>query len=47
MKLALKGAKLSMSEAIPDNFDVIRRLPHGHVDELYNALDWLLEKQKD
>lgn len=31
MKLALKGGKLSMSEAIPDNFEVIRSLPHGHV----------------
>jgi transposase len=31
MKLALKGAKLSINEAIPDNFEVVRSLPHGHV----------------
>ncbi|MDJ0577693.1 MAG: IS1634 family transposase [Xenococcaceae cyanobacterium MO_234.B1] len=31
MKLVLKGAKVSITEAIPDNFEVIRSLPHGHV----------------
>lgn len=31
MKLVLKGASVSMTEAIPDNFEVIRSLPHGHV----------------
>ena len=31
MKLVLKGAKVSMTEAIPDNFEVKRSLPHGHV----------------
>ncbi len=31
MKLVLKGAKVSMTEAIPDNFEVTRSLPHGHV----------------
>ncbi len=31
MKLVLKGAKVSLDEAIPDNFDVLRSLPHGHV----------------
>ena len=31
MKLVLKGAKVSMTEAIPDNFEVIRSRPHGHV----------------
>jgi transposase len=31
MKLALKGAKLSINEAIPDNFEVVRSLPHGHI----------------
>ncbi len=30
-KLVLKGAKVSMTEAIPDNFEVIRSRPHGHV----------------
>ncbi|MFM2027276.1 MAG: hypothetical protein RLZZ339_1993 [Cyanobacteriota bacterium] len=31
MKLALKGAKVSMTEGIPAHFEVIRSLPHGHV----------------
>ena len=31
MKLVLKGAKVSMTETIPDNFEVIRSRPHGHV----------------
>jgi hypothetical protein len=31
LKLALKGAKVSMTEGIPDHFEVIRSLPHGHV----------------
>ncbi|MDJ0730706.1 MAG: hypothetical protein QNJ33_12010 [Crocosphaera sp.] len=31
MKLVLKGAKVSMNETIPDNFEVIRSRPHGHV----------------
>jgi hypothetical protein len=31
MKLALKGAKLSINEAIPDNFEIVRSLPHGHI----------------
>ena len=31
MKLVLKGAKVSITEAIPNNFEVIRSLPHGHV----------------
>lgn len=31
IKLVLKGAKVSITEAIPDNFEVIRSLPHGHV----------------
>jgi hypothetical protein len=28
MKLALKGAKLSINETINDNFEVLRSLPH-------------------
>jgi transposase len=31
LKLALKGATLSMTEGIPAHFEVIRSLPHGHV----------------
>ena len=31
MKLVLKGAKVSIEDAIPSNFEVIRSLPHGHV----------------
>ncbi|MGV2387813.1 MAG UNVERIFIED_CONTAM: hypothetical protein LVR29_04185 [Microcystis novacekii LVE1205-3] len=31
MKLALKGAKLSINETIEQNFEVVRSLPHGHV----------------
>ena len=31
LKLALKGATLSMTESIPNHFEVIRSLPHGHV----------------
>ncbi|WOB69602.1 IS1634 family transposase [Microcystis aeruginosa] len=31
LKLALKGATLSMKEGIPNHFEVIRSLPHGHV----------------
>jgi transposase len=31
LKLALKGAKLSINEAVDDNFEVVRSLPHGHV----------------
>lgn len=38
MKLALKGAKLSMSETILDNFEVIRSLPHGHVAAILETI---------
>jgi transposase len=38
MKLALKGAKLSISEGIPDNFEVIRTLPHGHVSAILETI---------
>jgi transposase len=38
MKLALKGAKLSTSEGIPDNFEVIRSLPHGHVSVILETI---------
>jgi transposase len=31
MKLALKGAKLSINEAVDDNFEITRTIPHGHV----------------
>jgi len=31
LKLALKGATLSMTEGIPNHFEVIRSLSHGHV----------------
>ena len=31
MKLVLKGAQVSITEAIPDSFEVIRSLPHDHV----------------
>ena len=31
MKLVLKGAKVSRTEMILDNFEVIRSRPHGHV----------------
>ncbi|KAB0239992.1 IS1634 family transposase [Microcystis aeruginosa EAWAG127a] len=31
LKLALKGATLSMTEGIPNHFEVIRSLPYGHV----------------
>ncbi|GBD54973.1 IS1634 family transposase [Microcystis aeruginosa NIES-298] len=31
LKLALKGVTLSMNEGIPNHFEVIRSLPHGHV----------------
>lgn len=38
MKLALKGAKLSIDEGIPDNFEVIRSLPHGHVSAILETI---------
>ena len=45
LKLALKGARVSMSEAIPDNFEVIRSLPHGHVAVIFEIIKKLgLEK---
>ena len=45
LKLALKGAKVSISEAIPDNFEVMRSLPHGHVAVIFEAIKKLgLEK---
>ena len=31
MKLVLKGAKVSRTEMILDNFEVIRSRPHGHM----------------
>ncbi len=31
MKLVLKGAKVSIEDATPSNFEVIRSLPHGHI----------------
>ncbi|MDB9508412.1 hypothetical protein PN502_15325 [Microcystis aeruginosa CS-338/01] len=31
LKLALKGATLSMTEGIPNHFEVIRSPPHGHM----------------
>ena len=31
MKLALKGAKLSINEAVDHNFEITRTIPHGHV----------------
>ena len=41
MKLALKGAKVSMSEGIPNNFEVIRSLPHGHVAAILGTIKQL------
>jgi transposase len=38
MKLVLKGAKVSITEAIPNNFEVIRSLPHGHVMVILETL---------
>ena len=38
MKLVLKGAKVSMTEAIPENFEVIRSLPHGHVAAILETI---------
>ena len=38
MKLALKGAKLSIHEAIPEHFQVVRTLPHGHVALILETL---------
>ena len=38
MKLVLKGAKVSMTETIPDNFEVIRSRPHGHVMVLLETI---------
>ena len=31
MKMVLKGAKVSIEQAIPSNFEIIKSLPHGHV----------------
>ena len=38
LKLVLKGAKVSISETIPDNFEVIRSLPHGHVAVILSTI---------
>ncbi len=38
MKLVLKGAKVSMTETIIDNFEVIRSRPHGHVMVILETL---------
>jgi transposase len=38
MKLALKGAKLSINEAIPNNFEIVRSLPHGHVSLILETM---------
>ena len=31
LKLVLKGASVSLTETVPDKFEIIRSLPHGHV----------------
>lgn len=31
LKLVLKGASVSLTETVPDQFEIIRSLPHGHV----------------
>ena len=38
MKLVLKGAKVSIEETIPSNFEVIRSLPNGHVAAILGIL---------
>ncbi len=38
MKLALKGAKVSIEEGMPSNFEVIRSLPHGHVAAILETI---------
>jgi transposase len=38
LKLVLKGAKVSITEAIPSNFEIIRSLPHGHVAAILETL---------
>ena len=38
LKLVLKGAKVSMTETIPDNFEVIRSIPHGHVSVILSTI---------
>ena len=38
LKLVLKGAKVSMTETIPDNFEVIRTIPHGHVAVILSTI---------
>ena len=41
MKLVLKGASVSLTEAIPDNFQIIRSLPHGHVAAILETIKQL------
>ena len=38
LQLVLKGAKVSMTETIPNSFEVIRSLPHGHVAVILSTI---------
>ena len=38
LKLVLKGAKVSINETIPDNFEVVRTIPHGHCSIILEML---------
>ena len=39
MKMVLKGGKVSIEQAIPSNFKIIRSLPHGHVAAILEILN--------
>lgn len=41
MKMVLKGAKVSISSAIPSNFEIIRSVPHGHVAAILEIISKL------
>ena len=38
LKLVLKGAKAFKQDSIPDNFQIIRSLPHGHIAAVLGTL---------
>jgi hypothetical protein len=41
MKMALKGARVSIELAIPSNFEIIRSVPHGHVAAILETISKL------
>ena len=41
MKMVLKGGKVSIEQAIPSNFEIIRSLPHGHVAAILSTISRL------